>query len=45
VQIKFTRTWDRIVGGIISIVTTLFLGGFVLLAQLKLTAPQKNSAT
>jgi hypothetical protein len=45
VKIKFTRTWDRIVGGIISIVTTLFLGGFVLLAQLKLTAPQKNSAT
>jgi hypothetical protein len=29
VQITFTRTWDRTAGGIISVVTALFLGGFV----------------
>jgi hypothetical protein len=32
VQITFTRTWDRTAGGIVSIVTALFLGGFVVLA-------------
>jgi hypothetical protein len=32
VQISFTRTWDRTAGGIVSIVTALFLGGFVVLA-------------
>jgi hypothetical protein len=33
VQITFTRTWDRTVGGIISAVTVLFLGGFVMLRR------------
>jgi hypothetical protein len=32
VQITFTRTWDRTAGGIVSSVTALFLGGFVVLA-------------
>lgn len=30
VQIRFMRTWDRTAGAIISAVTALFLGGFVL---------------
>jgi hypothetical protein len=33
VQITFTRTWDRTVGGIISAVTVLFLGGFAMLRR------------
>jgi hypothetical protein len=33
VQITFTRTWDRTLGGIISAVTALFLGGFVCLRR------------
>jgi hypothetical protein len=33
VQITFTRTWDRTVGGIISAVTVLFLGGFLMLRR------------
>jgi hypothetical protein len=33
VQISFVRTWDRIAGGIISVVTALFLGGFVALRR------------
>jgi len=31
VQITFTRTWDRTAGSVISVVTALFLGGFVAL--------------
>jgi hypothetical protein len=33
VQITFTRTWDRTLGGIISGVTALFFGGFVALRR------------
>jgi hypothetical protein len=33
VQITFTRTWDRTLGGIISAVAALFLGGFVTLRR------------
>jgi hypothetical protein len=33
VQITFTRTWDRTLGGIISAVTALLLGGFVCLRR------------
>jgi MYXO-CTERM domain-containing protein len=33
VQITFSRTWDRTLGGIISGVTGLVLGGFVALRR------------
>jgi hypothetical protein len=33
VQITFTRTWDRTFGGIISAVTALLLGGFIMLRR------------
>ncbi|HWY56245.1 MAG TPA: 6-pyruvoyl-tetrahydropterin synthase-related protein [Terriglobales bacterium] len=36
VQITFTRTWDRTVGGIISAVTALLLGGFIMLRRKRL---------
>jgi 6-pyruvoyl-tetrahydropterin synthase related domain len=36
VQITFTRTWDRTLGGIISGVTALFLGGLVMLWRKRL---------
>ena len=29
IQITFTRTWDRTLGGIISAITALFFGGLV----------------
>jgi hypothetical protein len=35
VRITFSRTWDRTLGGIISGVTALFLGGFLGLRRLK----------
>jgi hypothetical protein len=35
VRIKFARTQDRTTGGMISIVTVLFMGGFVALGWLK----------
>ena len=35
VQIRFTRTWDRTAGAIISVVTALFLGGFVVRVGLR----------
>jgi hypothetical protein len=33
VQITFTRTWDRTLGGIISAVSALFLGGLITLRR------------
>jgi 6-pyruvoyl-tetrahydropterin synthase related domain len=36
VQITFMRTWDRTLGGIISVVTAFFLGGFVMLGRRRL---------
>jgi hypothetical protein len=37
VRIVFTRTWDRTAGGIISVVTALFLGGFVVFRRKRST--------
>ena len=38
VEIAFTRTWDRTLGGIISGATVLFLGGFVMLRRRHLSS-------
>jgi hypothetical protein len=38
VQIVFTRTWDRTLGGVISGLSALFLGGFVALRRRRLSS-------